>query len=480
MRRQAARVAKSRMFPRLAGTHAGTGLREERRLRFREALAFLLAAGALVAAGQLLFLSEPRRPVADELRYIDYALNLLHHQRFGLSGGALAEPAAPGNANMPLYPAWVAALAAFDPDLRESLRCVLTQPEGGPCPLDLGLLTAAQGVLVLASLLFLWLTARRLCRSPVVAWLAAALGGWIPLAYANMALTENLIFPFFFAFSFFLVLAWQTGRARWWFAAGLAIGLATLTRPEYAYAFYALAVTAFAIAIGKRRKAFVLNAGVAVLGYALVVAPWAARNAHHFDSPALTQGYDGHILAQRVAYNRMSWEELGVAFLYWLPDFGDTLARHLFPEALYAKLGWEAGSYYRTVSTEVYRESLARAGTATKVVPDLIRVEILGNPVKHFFVTLPLLLRGIFVSTYWGLLGFLCFLVLLGSALRRHASSVAVAALPAWFMAFFYAAVSVSIPRYNLNLVPIYAIGMAWVLHEAGAQVWRRFLPRAA
>ena len=144
-----------------------------RRVSLRQTLVFVIVASLFVAVAQFAFFTEAKRPEADAIRYINYALNLHHHGIFGLSGGNPTDVASPGNANSPLYPAWVALWISVDPGLGESLSCARFQPATTPCPRELGLLFAAQGGLAVLALTFLWLTARHLHARAPVAWLAA-------------------------------------------------------------------------------------------------------------------------------------------------------------------------------------------------------------------------------------------------------------------------------------------------------------------
>jgi hypothetical protein len=88
--------------------------------------------------------------------------------------------------------------------------------------------------------------------------------------------------------------------------------------------------------------------------------------------------------------------------------------------------------------------------------------------VKHALVSLPLAWRAIFVSKYWGVAGLLCFVFVLIRRVRDGDRALLLASLPAWFMVAFHALVSISIPRYNLALIPLYAYAMAWTVHAAG------------
>lgn len=422
---------------------------------------------------------QPPRPRSDAIRYITYALNLQRHNTFSLSP---IDDAAivPGSRHSPLYPAWIALFATLDGGLRDSLACIVrTDGTDAPCVLDLRSIVTAQLVLAGVFLGCVWLLARCLSGSGPIAWLAAlcALLARNPLQYANQLLTEALLLPLLGAFVVCLAIAYKDRRPGWMLAAGAVLGLAALTRPAYGYLFYAISAVLAAVAILRWRRALLLGFALFALAYGIVVAPWLIRNEMRFDRLALTTGYDGNILAQRVAYNRMSWREFGLAFLLWFPDIGDNLAKLAAPKKDFIKLTWDPGSYYEEVGPNVYAEAQKAAGNEDAVAGYLIRTEILGHPVKHTLITLPLAFRGLFVSKYWGVLGLVCFVSLVIRKLRGSDYTLLLLSLPIWFMVLFHAFISVSIPRYNLALIPFYAYAMAWAVCAAGGFVrslWRQ------
>jgi hypothetical protein len=219
------------------------------------------------------------------------------------------------------------------------------------------------------------------------------------------------------------VSAFTARRARSALWAGIWFALAVLTRPgpDYFVVCAVLAIAVVGIACGRRQTT--LRALVFALGFCAVLAPWSARNLSHFSSPALTASYGGYILAQRVIYNRMSWPEWGVAFIYWLPDFGDSLARDMYDPKYYEKLGFGPGTYYAEEAPRYYQEVVAAAGSVNAVAGYLLRHAVIGDPVKHTLVSLPLAVRALFPGRFCGLLGFASVLAVLVATLRRAAGT---------------------------------------------------------
>jgi 4-amino-4-deoxy-L-arabinose transferase-like glycosyltransferase len=318
-----------------------------------------------------------------------------------------------------------------------------------------------------------WLFARRLSGSDAIAWIAAfcALLARNPVQYANQFLTEALLVPLLGLFVLFLTIAYQDKKPLWMIAAGAALGLAALTRPAYAYLFMALSGVLLVVAAVRMRRTLALGCLCFILANGVFAAPWMMRTHALSGKFSLTTGYAGDILSQRVAYNRMSWAEWGVSFLFWFPDFGDEAARNLFHPEHYKKLGWDEGSYYATVAPALYRQIARQVSSPDEIVPFILKTEIAGDPIKHAAVTLPLAFRAVFISKYWGVAGLICFIVLVIRQCRRREYTFLLLSLPIWFMVAFHALVSISIPRYNLALIPFYAYAMAWAFHTTACRV---------
>jgi hypothetical protein len=105
----------------------------------------------------------------------------------------------------------------------------------------------------------------------------------------------------------------------------------------------------------------------------------------------------------------------------------------------------------------------------------LVRHEVLREPVKHALVSTALAWRGMFVAKSWGLVAWACALTLIAQDLARRRASFVLASAPAVFMLAFHAMVSVSIPRYNLILLPM----LAWALGSQLERAWSWLEARA-
>lgn len=434
----------------------------------REAIGFLIVATLMVALLQSLFFQMPK-PELDAFRYIDYALNIHDHGVFGLSGARRETAPAPANTNSPLYPTVVAFAIWLDPEFGTSLTCAIANRDrdATACPADFGVIVLLQDALVVGALFCLWATAMLLFRRSLIAWLAAALAlaSTKPLFYANHILTENLILFFFALMMLGLVKAFKFGRRGWWPVLGVILGLLTLTRPEYLYLALAFSLIGLAVAAARGWQRTGVALTLFVLAFLTVIGPWLARNQYHFGRATVTGGYGDVIIAYRSAYNRMSFAEWSAAFVYWLPGHGETLAAKIFPAQSYARLGTDPDSYLYRDGVAIFEEGLAAVdGDRNRLTGYLIRNEILAHPFRHAFASIPLAWRGVLAGKYLAVSGVLCLAILLIWAWRSGEWLLPVLVLPAAIMIALYAAISVSVPRYNVYLVYYYAIATAWVL----------------
>ncbi len=396
---------------------------------------------------------------SDDMRYIAYAVSLKNHGIFGLPAQARAAPE-PGNANAPLYPLWIASVMRIDQGLDESLQCFAVKgSHAESCPEYFRVFLLLQNAWALLSLFLVFIMTLDVTGKKTAAWVAALLaeGSGIFAEFAHVFLTEILTMSFFLGLMFCTLHFYR--KPSWRLAAGSGglLALLTLTRPSYLYLFYAYAAVLFVWALLKKDRKILVFPAALVCCFVLVCLPWAARNMAQFGSPALTGGgYAEAILAQRTAYNAMGWDELAVSFLYWFPDSGDALAQKFFSPETYAKLGWGQGSYYAAGQAAI------AGASSQKGAAEVIRSDILGNFFKHSAVSVALAWRGIFIAKYWGVAGLAAFVAFAVRCIRRRNFEFLVISLPLWFMVAFHAGLSVSIPRYNLPLLGIYAPAMAW------------------
>jgi 4-amino-4-deoxy-L-arabinose transferase-like glycosyltransferase len=427
--------------------------------------------------------------VFDQPFYLGIAHDLVHAGRF-TDGFMFAQPGADGMRPLgmrfaPLYPALVAGGAEWDGELRQGMDCLVATGGKTPgCPTDAPSVRALQ-FLELAG--FFWL----------VWWMATASGGaevgWLSLL-VSLGSATLLLRSVNFLMTEMTCLLLTTGataaavqalrgprRLVWAAAAGALMGLAALTRPAF---LYAIPVCALGTLVFGRRRALKSVLAMA-LSAALVLAPWVVRNEVELGRAALIHGYDSHTLVQRIAFDTMNWHEYGMSFVCWLPD-GNGIGRALNGAGACDRFGWDehANSFYVLGLRHMLDETLAASGGYEHHLGYLLHEYIFRLPLTHVMVAIPLALRGAYVAHWWGFVLLFACLAWLMRALRRDAcfdrGAYLVIALPAFFMLMFNAFVAVNQVRYNLMLIPAYAIAgglsVRWVAKTYGRRVsygWR-------
>lgn len=440
----------------------------------RTALALHVLLVSLLGAVCLHLLVSSRLPAgapeSDARVYVKLALGL---SEFGVFGRYRDTEHAPQAAMdvAPLYPWLVAQLMKHDDALRDSLRCAVARPDpkAAPCPQGFATLLYVQTALLMLTMTLLWATAYVWTARPWCAWAAwlAALAAGIVPEYAAVVLTEALILPLGGLFTFALALYIKRHGSAWPLAlAGFALGLLALTRPSFWYLLLASLSFAVLLAVLPRWRS---TAAALLLMCAMggaVTGPWLVRNQVQFDRLAVSGGdYGGRSLMQRLAYNDMTLAEFGAAFIYWLPDWGDTLARAVLPPSSYVRLGWDdQRAFYRQGVARMRADM--RGGAVQSEVDTLLRDEVLPHPLRHARATLALAWRGLFIGKTWGLVAWLCAAAALWRGWRSRNADYLLLCLPALFLCLFQAAVSVSIPRYNLLFLPPLALAMGMQLER--------------
>lgn len=452
---------------------------------FRSAWMALLVATVIVATQ--IATKKPRPIYADELEYLTVSRNIVEHGVYSDDALSATRPK-PSALFTPVAPYFYAALLKADPALHDTIACQMRHPAdpGAHCKIAYGrLMPAVMTLFAAIGLWGGWVLARSLGLGYPAAWvvLAVVASSGAHAYFARHFLTETpllAIFPFFLA-----LLARATAPAdrgampkRILLLLGLTMGLLALTRPSYVYQAYAILLLLpllrhfrGATAIGF----YGVGATIwAAAGYLLTVLPWMLRNAIQLDQFALTASYDINVLVQRMMYNEMSWAEWWMAWIYWLPDFGDNLAIALFGEDAVRKLSLlEPTGYHAAGNPQVHVFLRERLGDQPHTLGNLLLVLLAELP-KHVMVTLVMAWQGLWAGKYITLVS----LLLAPFALRAMAGrgtgtsqlrGFLVVALPVLMMIGFNAFVSVSIPRYNLPLLWLDGL-VAAALVEAAIQ----------
>jgi 4-amino-4-deoxy-L-arabinose transferase-like glycosyltransferase len=454
------------------------------------ALALIMAVcGGIAAREKPLSLSAFDQPF-----YLGIANDLLATGRFtngfmfDVHGPAELRPS--GMRFSPVYPAMLAAAASGDTVLRRGMVCVVaTSDAPNACQSAAPLMRGVQLCMLAGFFLLVWWIGGEVGGSPGMAWLSLALAlmaAPVLVRSAMLLMTETTCL----LLSTAAIAAWLravrgAASLAWAASCGGLLALTALTRPGFLYLlpFCVLAGCALAAAGGTARAGW-LRAAMVGMGGAVVLAPWSLRNWLVMGRAALTYGYDSHTLVQRIAFDTMDWREYGLAYLCWLPD-GTSLGRRFVAPGACDRFGWDEqpNSFYSLGLRHMLDQTLKAAGGYDHHLRYLLHTYILAMPVWHMAVSVPLALRGAYVAHWWGFVLLPVCLWATWRALRRGEAAYLAVALPALFMLIFNASVAVNQVRYNLLLVPAYAVAGALCLRainrrlRAGTTRWHGGTP---
>ncbi len=454
------------------------------------------AFGALIVILAVTFaVQRAQKPLSlsafDQPFYLGIAHDLMLTGRFTngfMFDTAGADGAGPSGMRFsPLYPTLLAAAAAIDPTLQRGMTCVVaTHDRPDTCPSAAPLMRVVQFAMLAGFYLLVWWIGGEVGGSLACAWLAlglALIAAPLLMRSVELLMTEMTCLLFCTA----AIAAWLAGvrlsqasavtRPQfqphpwlWAAVAGVLLGLTALTRPGFLYLLPFCVLLALLRAVPRWRAQDGWRAAAAMAaGGAATLAPWITRNAIVLGRAALTYGYDSHTLVQRIAFDTMTWREYGLAYLCWLPD-GTSLGRRLVGPGACDRFGWDEqpNSFYTLGLRHMLEQTLRAARGYDHHLGYLLHTYILPHVFWHMLVSIPLALRGAYLAHWWGFVLLPVCLWVTVDALRRREGAYLAIALPALFMLAFNASVAVNQVRYNLLLVPAYAVAGALVLRKAG------------
>lgn len=427
-----------------------------------------------------------RAPPPGELRsfdqpvYLSIAYDLIHLHRF-TNGTEWDTPHADpsrssGMVRTPLYPAFLAATALLDPAFNQSLSCFVERADAPDCSRRAPLPRSLQFLMTAAVYLMLWRIAVRATGSVRIGWLSLGLALMTAPALISTAdglMAETLTLFLTTAATAAAVEAAKSRRPiAWLLVSGAMVGLAGLTRPLFVYLLPLMAIAACLVIICRRdRWRGMAMLAAFLLGGAAVTVPWIARNAIVLGRPALTAGYAANVLAQRVEFDLMTWRQYALSYVCSLPD-GTGMGNLLVGPGACEPFQYEMRptTFYYIGNTTFMQSTIAAAGGEDHQFSYLLHHYILADPIWHVMVSIPMAMRGIWISHYWGMiLGILC-VPLTWRALRNDDWAMLAVTLPGWLMLAFYAAVSINQTRYNLMLIIPFAVAGGVALDR----LWRR------
>lgn len=440
------------------------------RVALRLGIAACLAAIVVI----LVFRAPPATSEGDLPRYATLGLNLADH---GVFSSARYAPEATPDPSLawagPLIAGEIGLAASLDQETKNGLICIASGSKA--CSERLPALRLLHVGEILVFLTCLWWIAYVILGEETQAWLAAGLGlGFREVfEFSNLVLTEPLYLMAYSLFAACLLTAYVRRKGpAWWALTGLLLGLVVLVKTSVLLLIPGLAaLLVIEAAVRKKPMGKALIAALCILATAgAVVAAWMARSAVLFDNLSLTDPtYLEATFTHRLAYNRMTWLEWLGGWFFYLPDFGDNAVRSLFGDRALQSLAFGPQGYYEYGAHVLHPR--VHALTAPNVATGyLVKTYVFGDPLKFTAVSALLMWRGIFVGRWVGLAGLLALAAALWLMQPRQRDPLALLTILAFALAAAHGALSVSIPRYNLALIPVYAVSIAWGL----SQLWLR------
>ena len=328
-----------------------------------------------------------------------------------------------------------------------------------------------------------WLASGRLTTAHLSAFVALLLDGYVRESVGYM--TETLVIPLFTGVNVcvaYLVL----GRARTMrkvvavaIICGLLLGALILTRPPYELLLVALPLAAIVYLFrhwSQRREVTVAIAGILISAW-LVVGPWVAYNYVVRGFVGVSQGYGVVILAERLHFNDMTWQQWIAAFPFWTsaqqwePEPSDNWVIKLFGEEITGSLDKRHPDYFTRHPTEP-RATLWAMPRAEAY--RLVLGRLWSDLPKHLAVSMPLAWRGLneFREGPYGIGAYkttFYLLLIVGFVCSRRRGRVVLAGLafgPLVILAV-NALVSASVSRYNIGFQAPLSVGVALAIFWA-------------
>ncbi len=374
----------------------------------------------------------------------------------------------PGMFFGPGYPLVVLAAMKADARFAEAVACIVERREG--CEvyarpiLLLHALFLALGVLAIARSGELLFDSRR------VFWLSGVLATVSLLPSADLfsfVMTESLTFCLYSLTALAVTAAWKAERITPYVVAGVLLGLLCLTRPSFIVLVPVIA--ALCLLHGFRFHPLRLkrkwtHAAVLLLGFAVVVGPWVARNAASVGKFGLTEEYGAATLIERLAFNDMTWREFALAFPHCLPGVGRPTVAHLFGADAMDRFQYDKPASFFAVGRANRIALVEKHGRLDPLIGGIVSEELRNNGWSYMLVSLPLAWCGLWTAGVWSLALIPLFGWALLRAWRRSKPLFALYSIPPLVMVGLHAAVANHYSRYNLILIGPLAVGAAWII----------------
>jgi 4-amino-4-deoxy-L-arabinose transferase-like glycosyltransferase len=297
-------------------------------------------------------------------------------------------------------------------------------------------------------------------------------------------MTEATIFFFYSTFALGAILAWQTGKTRYFLFSGLLLGLLCLTKPSFLIVFpLVLAITALYLYwLTKPRPAHILRGLVVFsIAFSCVVGAWMTRNYVSVGKFALTEEYGSAALIERFAYNTMTVREFFQAFPYCTPGLGGLVFDQAKgTDSMHRFVYWTKGSFFQMGRNR--RDALVdKYKRLDPLIWGIALKEIRADWWRHLLFTIPLVWCGMWAGWLADLLLVPLFVSAWVRSVRERELLFLLYTLPPIVNLVLDGLVGNGGTRYNLILIGPYAIGAASLIsswQKCGRWRWRARAPK--
>jgi hypothetical protein len=441
----------------------------------------LMIFGILSAA----ILTRPPKPLIqfDQPFYLSVASDLIHDGTFsngwiGHEERTTAGPA-PGMFFGPVYPWLIAVVARLDPRFAASVDCGAgVYAHLQPCDVHVWPMLVIHALLLTLGVVAVARAGELMFKSAAIFWVTGVVTTGALLADAqqfSFVMTEATTFSLYSLTMLAMVLGWTTSARRYFALAGLAAGVLCLTRFSFLVAalMLPLLIAIYSCFVVRSRRGRALGDALAFVAvFAVVILPWATRNAISVGKFALTEEYGSLALIERLAYDQMTAQEFALTFPFCLPGVGPGMVEQVFGPEVMARFDYaKAGGFYNIGMT--HRDELVTE--FKRVDPIIGRVfleEMRENWWRYLLVSVPLAWCGMWVGGWLGLLIVPMFFVAGVAAWRRSKPLLLLYAAPAVAMLGLHALLASFYTRYNLALIGPFSVATAWLVVSVAAR-WR-------
>jgi len=315
--------------------------------------------------------------------------------------------------------------------------------------------------------------------------IAALFGvGFSPALLLNIRhfLTENLTALLILGASALLMLSAKSGRKRYYLLTGVLLGMLTLTKATFQFAWLPLIV--FMMFYLYKKKVSLKKGGILLViflaSYFAVVSPWMLRNYAHFDRAFIAER-GGCVLMVRANYSMMNSKEYFAHFLLWMPtEFAQKWKERCFDDEEISRLYRSNPDGYRKRARDLRMELIEKFNDTAKadaVLTSTAVKQIMTHPFRHLLTCIPIAWKGMFVEmeAYPGLYGnnlsplislvlFGCFFGLTVHSLIKGNWEYLAFLFLANYLFAMHVLFTHNIPRYNIPLIPVLWVGSITVL----------------